>query len=938
MSLATIERPKPKFLDRFEHVWASLRKYQLRQGLAWWFFIVALGLTLLVAADFRLELPWNTRAAGLMGLTVLTLAVLWNRVISPLKWWTKPRTAAEIESRFPQLGQRIRTVVQYAGLTEERIDSEGVTPSLVDALEEETEIQAQPLPLDRVVPWRRIWAVASLAAAPLLLLLTAAALSPEWRIALERALLSRRPYTTISVAPGNLTVEQGDSVPIAVELQGRLKRDVVLYTRPEVAEGQPNAEWKVIELDRPDRGPASKRELKLEKIEKPLAYRVSAGSVSSPTYRIGVRYPLALESFEVALRPPAYTGVKPSTVKGGDLRVIEGTEATFQISFDSPAAEASMVMTDPSVRSKKDKAAAAPKIIPLKSQGKTYTAQLNLTKGLVYQIEARTADGRTTLKNDYKIEVLEDRAPRVSFEQPDEALEVHPIAEVLNRIRVGDDFGLTKAGIVFQFNNGDEQTLIVKDFTAEPAKARTSAALQEMLLLEKLAASPTDSLTYYGFAEDNYPGGAKRTETDLRYLDIRPFKREYKQGESGEPMEGEGELATLAELIARQRFNLNRATRLAKHKPADKTYAEDPLKIAGFEETLAGLTREFTEAVEGIVGQRIEPLHAAEESMLAAIAALDHGQTAQSPAHMGAALRHLIAARDTLRVAIGQDPNASKAMRNFDRLQAQKIRKTKKDQEAAEEIAEEIEQLAQDEDFVYATLAGIMMEQQAAQAKKGDEAGKAEEDPEKKTEDAEKKEDAQKGEKGQKGSKGSGKGQSPGQGQGTSKGQAGDKGEPTDDDQGGDSRKDKRREAIDGQEKIADKARDLEEKLKKLEDASDLAKLRMTKGAEATEKVSGALARGNTKEATETAKSGAAMLHELARQVRGELARACCMSPTEPWRGPATWPMSWPSARPSWPRCRAETKGPAATRRARTAKASRASEGRARVAAVAEET
>ncbi len=116
----------------------------------------------------------------------------------------------------------------------------------------------------------------------------------------------------------------------------------------------------------------------------------------------------------------------------------------------------------------------------------------------------------------------------MSFEQPDEALEVHPIAEVLNRIRVGDDFGLTKAGIVFQFNNGDEQTLIVKDFTAEPAKARTTAALQEMLLLEKLAASPTDSLTYYAFAEDNYPAGAKRTETDLRYLDIRPFKREYK--------------------------------------------------------------------------------------------------------------------------------------------------------------------------------------------------------------------------------------------------------------------------------------------------------------------------------------------------------------------------------------------------------------------------
>ena len=111
-------------------------------------------------------------------------------------------------------------------------------------------------------------------------------------------------------------------------------------------------------------------------------------------------------------------------------------------------------------------------------------------------------------------------------------------------------------------------------------------------------------------------------------------------------------------MIARQRFNLNRANRLAKHKPTDKTIAEDPLKIAGFEETLVGLTREFTEGVEGIVGQRIEPLHAAEESMLAAIAALDHGQNERAPAHMGDALRHLIEARD-----YAPDPHRSKMPR-----------------------------------------------------------------------------------------------------------------------------------------------------------------------------------------------------------------------------------------------------------------------------------
>ena len=170
-----------------------------------------------------------------------------------------------------------------------------------------------------------------------------------------------------------------------------------------------------------------------------------------------------------------------------------------------------------------------------------------------------------------------------------------------------------------------------------------------MLLLEKLAASPTDSLTYYAFAEDNYPAGPQRTETDLRYIDIRPFKREYKMGDpASRHRGGTASSRRWRELIARQRFNLNRAIRLAKHKPTDKTFAEDPLKIAGFEETLAGLTREFTEGVEGIVGQRIEPLHAGRGIDARRRRGARPRPERRGPGHMGDALRHLIEARDSL--------------------------------------------------------------------------------------------------------------------------------------------------------------------------------------------------------------------------------------------------------------------------------------------------
>lgn len=403
MSLATSEPTATKFLNRFEHVCASIRRFQVALGLCWTLLAAVLGFTLLTVADFLFELPWIMRTAGLFACGVVTLATLGFKVFAPLRWWTKPRTAIEIESRFPQLGQRVRTVVQYAGLSYDLLSTEGAAPSLVEALERDTDFQVEPLALDRMVRWRPAWAIAAVASVPSLFLLVAAGRSPQWRLALT-ALLGRLPYTTISVAPQNALVDQGGSVPLAVELHGRLKREVVLYTR---AVDEPEGAWKTTALEPPDRGPAWKRVAKLEKVEKPLDYRVVAGKTSSPVYRIDVRYPLALKAFEVSLEPPSYTGVQTTTVPGGDLRVIEGSEATFELAFDGRAVEAALVFFDPAVRRTKDKA--PPQVIPLKSSGESYTGRLKLEKGLEYEIDARTADGRLFPRNRYKIEVSEDR-------------------------------------------------------------------------------------------------------------------------------------------------------------------------------------------------------------------------------------------------------------------------------------------------------------------------------------------------------------------------------------------------------------------------------------------------------------------------------------------------------------------------------------------------
>jgi hypothetical protein len=841
-------------------------------GLAATILVAAIGLGFLAWSDFYHELPRSSRAIGLGIASVLSLLVLWSRLIAPLRWWTKPRTALEIEARFPRLGQRIRTVVQYAGRLDESIVSEGVKPGLVQALDDETAELASSLPLDRVIRWRRVQILAVIAAVPVGLLMFKAATSLEWRIALQRSLLIERPYTTIEIKPGDLLVDQGDDASLAVELKGRPRNRITIKTRPL---GKKDATWKE-QVSLASQGHFSTFVDKFAKVKESFEYQVVATQEDqSPTATIRVRYPLAIRTLDVKVTPPSYTGLDPKTIKGGDVQAVEGSIAVFRIRFDASPSEASLEMIELATSSlKKGEPEPGPIILPLTREGDDLVATLNLAKDLEYKVVAKTSDGRLLPKNKHRIDVREDRAPRVAFDEPDEAIEVHPIAEVRHRVRVDDDFGLTRAGIVFRFNDGEEKTLISRDFPLENGKKpKTSATLEEMLLLETLNATPQDSITYYAFAEDNYPDNPRRTETDLRYIDLRPFKREFKLGEpgSGEP----ANLIALEELIARQRVNLNRANRLARHKPTDRTAVEDPIQIASFEDSLLNLTKEFTTGVEALADVRVDALHKALDAMQASIDSLDRGRNSEVPPAMSEAHKNLVGARRELVSLITNNPAMAAAMRSFNRKQIQKIRKPKNKDEEAEELVERLEELAKEEEFVYAIIAaqqdnpvplpgkqkgkaeGKDAEKKDAEKKEGEDPAKAE------AKDAEKKDQAEEAAKGEDKSKANGgDGKTPG------------KGEGEDGDQGGDApKKLDRRAIVEKQEKIADEIHDLEEKLKRLEAVSELAKARMAKAAEKVEETSGDLARGSAREAMDDAREGAGMLHELARQVKGEIAR-----------------------------------------------------------------
>ena len=526
------------FSDRFNRTWRKIRRAEMWHGVLWTVFVALAGLAVLAAGDYLFELPWLVRALGLGAAVCTTLIAAGGTILLPIRWWSRPRTAVEIEQRFPELGQRIRTVVQFAGRDETAVAAEGAAPGLVAALDEETDAKTRPLDLNVVVPWRRLVVAAILAGIAVVVLPGCALLNWEWRLATQRALLGDRPYTGLTVRPGDALIDQGEDLTVSLELKGRVNRRVVVCSRP--IDGDES--WTEKELPagnaQSDGGHTALYETILEEVEKPTEYRVVAGPAQSDTYRIGVRYPLKIEKFDAVLTPPAYTGLQRSTVEGGDLDVIQGTGVELRIELDRPCTEAFLVLADDPYRSDAEKPEAKPTQVPMAIDGTSLVARLPLTQDTFYSIVARAPKGPPLAENRYHVRVREDQPPHVRFEEPYEALEVHPIAEVLMRMRATDDFGLSKMGIVFQVNNDQEQTLLVEDLiqAAGPDGAPdkrpllTRAACEKMLLLENCALTPTDSVTYYAFAEDNFPGQPKRTESELRFIDIRSFKRIYRVG------------------------------------------------------------------------------------------------------------------------------------------------------------------------------------------------------------------------------------------------------------------------------------------------------------------------------------------------------------------------------------------------------------------------
>ncbi|MFI5454522.1 MAG: DUF4175 family protein [Isosphaerales bacterium] len=678
----------PGVLGKLEATRRELKVFHIWLGLA---SLVLWELTLaaaLILADWLWVLPSVVRGLGL--LAMVAVAVILH--LRAHRRYSRDQAAADAEAHFPELGQRLRTVVDYA---EPGGESVPASPGLLRALGRDTDHRTAGLDFRKLIPWTTFGRRAVVLFFAASFGIVALFLSPGLRTAALRMLLLPVHYTTLDVKPGDLTLKAGDELKLNVTLSGRpVSSAHWFYREKKSGRGWISASLAPTRspLAAPSQGRERDRPLvglltsSLKDCQTDLDYRVVAGELESPVFHVKVVHPLFLKGVEAAITPPAYTRRPPEVVKGGNFKVIEGSRVELTIKLDHAPKSAALVLGSTGGEP-------SPEMVPLNIDGVKLTGLLPpITKEMSYQIDAVDEDGMKLEADSFRIKVALDEKPTIQFIQPDESLGVTPVTEVPIQVEAGDDFGVSRLGITYKVGDGPEETLHLADYKDLPVTAEALATLY----LEKHQIDYRDGISYYAFVLDNYPPEPHRVVSELRFIDILPYKQVYKL------VEGEGSSSSslsLEELIARQRVNLNRTFVLERDRSIDAAAA---MRLATFEEELATATAEFSEGLKAN-GRQVTALDDAVSAMRSAILSLDAKQLPSARSHEETALKSLISARQNLRQLLNQSSSRQASeCRKFDRQQVQKIRRPPPDK-SKEELArleEDLDELAErEQDF-----------------------------------------------------------------------------------------------------------------------------------------------------------------------------------------------------------------------------------------------
>ncbi len=493
--------------------------------------VVTLASTALEAARFTA----NAIIVARVLLTLVTALVVGRWVAWPLlRRLPDDRLALYLEERVPQLSGAVLTAVTLS-LQADSGHSPTLARALVADATQRLGASAAVPRLERPTTIRALSVAMTVAGAAVLLFL----FGPTFlRTGAQRLLAPWKdvtaPVYSIALEPPAMIVARGSDVQISATLAGFASEVVDLQVRRGAS-----AAWERIPM-----GVGSRRGnfvVRLFDVAEDAEYYAESGGVRSPIGRITVKDLPGVARIRIELRYPSYMSLAPEvTEDGGDIAAPGGTTATLRVHTTRPVSGGALLFDDrDTVRLQR-------------LDDSTVTGKVTVRRDGFYRVELTATDGTVVRGSvEYAVDALEDAAPTVRIKQPGRDLRPTSVDEILIEAEATDDYGIGKLELVYRVNGGEEKTVTLSEGTG--ARPRDVIATHT-LFLEEMSLTAGDVVSYYARASDNDQLPRPKTgASDIQFLTIRPFSREYKQNQQGGSGAGGEQEMNPGSLVQRQR-------------------------------------------------------------------------------------------------------------------------------------------------------------------------------------------------------------------------------------------------------------------------------------------------------------------------------------------------------------------------------------------------
>src|SRR3989442_5949281 len=292
-------------------------------------------------------------------------------------------------------------------------------------------------------------------------------------------------------------------------------------------------------------------------LQEAVHYFVEADGHKSKEFTIDVADLPRVEKLDYTYHYPPYTGLAlKKEENASDMVALKGTEVEVVVTASQALSGGRIVFADG-------------KAVTLQPSGeKMATGRVTVDRTTSFRIELTNTDRQKYLGlEEFSMEALDDQKPIVEFTKPGRDTKATKVEEVFTELRAEDDFGVNQLELYYSVNGSPEQKIELFTNKGESPKEISAS---HTFFLEEHDLQPGDFITYYGKAVDSHRP-PNTVSTDIYFIEVRPFGREYYQGQQGGGGGGGGEDDSAEALSKRQKDIIAATFKLIRDKAKFQT-------------------------------------------------------------------------------------------------------------------------------------------------------------------------------------------------------------------------------------------------------------------------------------------------------------------------------------------------------------------------------